>query len=195
MTSYLVSSRTNPCPICGRDKDGDCRVIDAGSGVLCHTQQESISDVINGYKWVKRSDKGAGWGVWVKDDGSKPDRAVNFVEKRQYFPYPGRDGNDLVRVVRQKGGKPAFWQEYLIDGEWLSPKRVRERDGVIVGEEERERMERAYEAYRQMHQQERVGDISLWLLGKHIVRINCDGKDQEEISEEVWGVVKPLIEQ
>lgn len=33
-TSFTSSSRTNPCPICGRTKDGDCRIAD--ELVCCH---------------------------------------------------------------------------------------------------------------------------------------------------------------
>ncbi|WP_445250847.1 hypothetical protein [Microcoleus sp. OTE_8_concoct_300] len=30
------SSKFNPCPVCGRTKDGDCRISRDGKMVLCH---------------------------------------------------------------------------------------------------------------------------------------------------------------
>jgi hypothetical protein len=34
--SFSTSGRANPCPICGRDTDGDCRIRDDGDLVCCH---------------------------------------------------------------------------------------------------------------------------------------------------------------
>jgi hypothetical protein len=32
----LNSSKSNPCPVCGRTKDGDCRISYDGKMILCH---------------------------------------------------------------------------------------------------------------------------------------------------------------
>lgn len=36
MERWTPSSRNNPCPICGRTKDGDCRIRGDGQMILCH---------------------------------------------------------------------------------------------------------------------------------------------------------------
>lgn len=36
---WLASSKRNPCPICGRTKDGDCRITADGQAVICHYGQ------------------------------------------------------------------------------------------------------------------------------------------------------------
>ena len=48
-TSRVVcSSRRNPCPVCGRTKDGDCRFLDGGL-ILCHGNTEHrAGSVIDG---------------------------------------------------------------------------------------------------------------------------------------------------
>lgn len=35
-TRWIPSSKRNPCPVCGRTKDGDCRISSDGRRVLCH---------------------------------------------------------------------------------------------------------------------------------------------------------------
>jgi dTMP kinase len=73
-------------------------------------------------------------------------------------------------------------------------RRVEERDGRLLADDERDVMARAHQAYEQMCQLERVGDISLWLRpGNHIVKIDCDGKSQEQVGDEVWGVVQDKL--
>jgi hypothetical protein len=133
-TKYEPTGKGNPCPICGRGgagaekQGGDCRTIEFGNVVLCHTETSKTDD-IGGYKFAKATDKGAGWGVWVwakQDDKGRvkglKDRPK--IEQRQTFDYPDRDGNPLIRVVRQKGGNIDFYQEYFVDGVWLSAGKV-----------------------------------------------------------------------
>jgi putative DNA primase/helicase len=38
----LNSSKSNPCPVCGRTKDGDCRISHDGKMVLCHQNFDHI---------------------------------------------------------------------------------------------------------------------------------------------------------
>jgi hypothetical protein len=35
-SKWLTSSKARPCPVCGRDSDGDCRITPEGDRVLCH---------------------------------------------------------------------------------------------------------------------------------------------------------------
>ena len=121
------SSKKNPCPVCDRSHDPDCSIRESGNMVFCHSRQTgTVGEIISGYKFLKTSDKGAGWGVWVWD-GDKPKKSTRpEVEPRSYELYPDRDGNNLIRVVRQKGAKVPFYQQYWIGGVWLSASKVDE---------------------------------------------------------------------
>ncbi len=45
----IVSSRRNPCPVCGRTKDSDCRMTPDGLEVICHHPKDhSPGEVITG---------------------------------------------------------------------------------------------------------------------------------------------------
>lgn len=134
MTKYEPSSRNNPCPVCGRGgpnsdkKGGDCRILEEGNVVLCHTYTTGDDDT-NGYKFIRTSSKGAEWGVWIwakpSENGKINGRKSRpKLEQRQYFEYPDREGNNLIRVVRQKGSEVEFYQEYFVDGQWLSASHV-----------------------------------------------------------------------
>lgn len=134
MNKYQASGKANPCPICDRGnpgsekKGGDCRILEHGNVVLCHTYRDKSPD-INGYQFVRTSNKGAEWGVWVWREPSQNGKVIGKkvrpkLEQRQYFEYPDRDGNPLIRVVRQKGAEIEFYQEYWIDGQWLSAGKV-----------------------------------------------------------------------
>ena len=68
----IPSSKPHPCPVCGRTKDGDCRVNDAGL-VLCHTHQGQglkLGDPSpNGrYRFLKTSTEAQGFGLWKPAD-------------------------------------------------------------------------------------------------------------------------------
>lgn len=126
--SIVNSSKSNPCPVCNRDKDGDCRITEFGNLVFCHSHQDgNKGDELNGYTFIYSSDKGAGWGVWGKitDKENKPiKRDKPAVEKEQIFYYHDRDGSPLIRVHRQKGREPEFWQSYFVNGVWITAKKV-----------------------------------------------------------------------
>lgn len=87
---FLPSSKRNPCPICGRSKDGDCRTSD--DLVFCHRGHthhppEGLEpgDVIDGYdgqRWAyTRESHDARGAVFTLDkpkDGSRLARVVRF---------------------------------------------------------------------------------------------------------------------
>ena len=65
------SGRNNPCPMCGRVKDGDCRWNDCGL-VLCHTIRSGV--VAAGkrhpdrpYIYCGESDEAQGFGIWLPE--------------------------------------------------------------------------------------------------------------------------------
>ncbi|WP_445250849.1 DUF3987 domain-containing protein [Microcoleus sp. OTE_8_concoct_300] len=96
-SNLLTSSKSNPCPVCGRTKDKDCRISRDGKLVLCHqnfnhakTQQPDLWH-FNG----ESSDGRCGKYV-LKEKTEKPIRTA----QTRYWEYPARDGSLLVRVRR-----------------------------------------------------------------------------------------------
>lgn len=132
IAKFTPSSKKSPCPVCGREKDGDCRTSEQGNLVFCHTYQTGDKDEkVNGYRFHHTSDKGAGWGVWVWHQENEKGKVSGLkirpkVEQRQYFNYPDRSGKDLIRVVRQKGGTIEFYQEYWSEKQsaWIPASKV-----------------------------------------------------------------------
>jgi len=101
-SNLLTSSKSNPCPVCGRTKDKDCRISRDAKLVLCHqnfnhakTQQPDLWH-FNG----ESSDGRCGKYV-LKEKTEKPIRPA----QTRYWGYPARDGSPLVRVRRIDNGK------------------------------------------------------------------------------------------
>ncbi|MEG4025517.1 DUF3987 domain-containing protein [Microcoleus sp. S13C4] len=111
------SSKSNPCPVCGRIKDGDCRISQDGGMVLCHqnfdhvkTQQPDLWH-FNGTSSDNRC------GIYVfKEPTTKSIRP----KQTRYWEYPARDGSRLVRVVRIDDGEGSkkIWQEHWDGSRW-----------------------------------------------------------------------------
>src|SRR4028119_1945701 len=98
----LNSSKSNPCPVCGRTKDGDCRISRDGKMVLCHqnfdhtkTQQPDL------WHFDKPSSDGR-CGVYVFKE--KTTKSIRPKQTR-YWEYPDRNGSRLVRVERVDDGE------------------------------------------------------------------------------------------
>jgi len=105
MACITASSRRTPCPVCGRTKDGDCRILDTGA-VFCHTYpDEEIGNEINAYRFAKRNDDGR-TGTWVPADqwdaGTKKE---SFYVKRKEWSYRNRAGKEVVAYVREADKK------------------------------------------------------------------------------------------
>jgi len=101
-SDFSTSSKTNPCPVCGRTKDKDCRISRDGKLVLCHqnfnhtkTQQPDLWH-FNG----ETSDARCGKYVFKE----KTQKSIRPKQSRSW-EYPARDGSRLVRVVRVDDGK------------------------------------------------------------------------------------------
>ena len=112
MPTFTLSSRANPCPMCDRTKDGDCRILDTGI-VLCHT-------ILNGvapgkqhserpFVYCGQSDDAQGFGTWkplalCEDRKDKAPRKPDTV----YFNYFFWDGTPtpVQRYRKDAPGKP-----------------------------------------------------------------------------------------
>lgn len=103
------SGRGNPCPVCGRVKDGDCRIGD--SLVFCHTIREGIIGEAQGdWRFVQTNQGDHGTGMWkhssVWEDVTKPNET--FYANRKEWPYLNADGQHVYSYVRHGEKKYAF---------------------------------------------------------------------------------------
>lgn len=95
---FLRSSKSNPCPVCDRTKDGDCSISSNGELVLCHNNFDHAK-TCKPDLWHyagETSDRRCGKYLLKKDRTEKVPR----TEQTRYFYYPARDGSPLVRVRR-----------------------------------------------------------------------------------------------
>jgi hypothetical protein len=109
---FTPSSQRYPCPVCGRTKDGDCRVSEDSRFVLCHSEINSRQprEEFNGFIWLGE-DSAGNWGKWiaVAEDWQK----IRPQGQEFRYPFCDRQGNQLVEEVRvyQPGGGKKQWME------------------------------------------------------------------------------------
>ena len=122
MSQFTYSSQNNPCPICERVKDGDCRWNN--EVVFCHSFIDEDAKV-SGYVYRGSTDDGM-WGQYFPEtEGSispksiyrKPIRPVGTRE----FIYKDAEGNPLVKVVRKDlgDGEKDFFQHRWDGQSWI----------------------------------------------------------------------------
>jgi hypothetical protein len=111
-TSWIYSSKKNPCPVCGRTKDGDCRTSSDGLQVLCHHPKDlKPGDVQNGWAFTgNNSDGRAGHFTVDKDkshDVSRPSgrKVVPFRRAPQPAPITGPITLATIEAIT-RGGSP-----------------------------------------------------------------------------------------
>ena len=91
---WTYSSANNPCPICDRTKDGDCRVSEGGSMVLCHSSIDGKTTK-DGWKYIKpNSDDRCGIYVTPQEKSPRP-RNKSFTHC-----YIDRQGREHVQCRR-----------------------------------------------------------------------------------------------
>jgi KaiC/GvpD/RAD55 family RecA-like ATPase len=107
--NFSTSSKTNPCPVCGRTKDTDCRISRDGKMVLCHqnfdhakTQQPDL------WHFDKPTSDGR-CGVYVfkekeKTESIQPTARKLRAKKKENQPIPIPLGAKLLRLPAP--GKP-----------------------------------------------------------------------------------------
>jgi RecA-family ATPase len=106
-SNFSTSSKTNPCPVCGRTKDTDCRISRDGKMVLCHrnfnhakTQQPDL------WHFDKPTSDGR-CGIYVfkeKTESIQPTARKSRVQKKKCQPTPIPLGAKLLRLPAP--GKP-----------------------------------------------------------------------------------------
>jgi phage/plasmid-associated DNA primase len=120
--SFTPSSKTSPCPVCDRTKDGDCRISLNGKLVLCHrniNHERTPQAVLNSWYYLgETTDRRCGKYILKEDDR---DRKPIRPAQTRCWEYPARDGSKLVRVKRVDDGKGKknIWQERWDGKDWV----------------------------------------------------------------------------
>ena len=122
------SSKSNPCPVCGRTKDGDCRISQDGKMVLCHqnfdhskTQQPDLWH-FNG----STSDGRCGIYIFKEESQSiQPVARKPRAKKKEFLPVPIPSDAILLRLPAP--GQSPKLEQLAKD----APKRIR-RDAVQI---------------------------------------------------------------
>jgi hypothetical protein len=106
-SNFSASSKTNPCPVCGRTKDTDCRISRDGKMVLCHqnfdhtkTHQPDL------WHFDKPSSDGR-CGIYVfkeKTESIQPTARKSRAKKKENQPTPIPSDAKLLRLPAP--GKP-----------------------------------------------------------------------------------------
>jgi putative DNA primase/helicase len=122
------SSKSNPCPVCGRTKDGDCRISQDGKMVLCHqnfdhakTQQPDL------WHFDKSSSDGR-CGIYIfkeESESIKPIAKKTRAKKKEVLPVPIPLDAKLLRLPAP--GQSPQPEQLAKD----APKRIR-RDAVQI---------------------------------------------------------------
>jgi len=166
---FKPSGQALPCPICGRTKDGDCRILSDGR-VFCHTAKNGIkgkkceSNEI--YIYLGKSDEAQGAGMWKLDDAMKAKAPRQYGIR--YFDYFFWDGAAV----------PA--QRYRKDVEG-QPKEVKWGKGGLAGRSQNEVAPYLWEKAAGARQLFVVrGELKAELLaGKGFTAISCLNQKDE----------------
>jgi len=122
------SSKSNPCPVCGRTKDGDCRISHDGKMVLCH-QNFDHAKTQQPEQWHFNGSTSDGrCGIYVfkeEAESIQPTTKKPKAKKKEYLLAPIPHGAKLLRLpVPGQSPQP----EPLAKD---APKRIR-RDAVQI---------------------------------------------------------------
>jgi putative DNA primase/helicase len=122
------SSKSNPCPVCGRTKDGDCRISHDGKMVLCHQNFEHSKTQQPDLWHFNGSTSDGRCGIYVfkeESESIQPVARKPRAKKKEFLPVPIPLGAKLLRLPAP-GQSPQ--PEQLAQD---APKRIR-RDAVQI---------------------------------------------------------------
>ena len=117
----MASSWANPCPVCGRTKDGDCRISTDGLQVVCHHPKEyTPGEVINGWAFTGNTrDDRAGHFTLDKSRGEQAQpglrKVVQFPHKQQPAPIAGSINLALISQINASNNPsdPESWRQHV----------------------------------------------------------------------------------
>ena len=122
------SSKSNPCPVCGRTKDGDCRISHDGKVVLCHQNFDHAKTLQPDLWHFNGSTSDGRCGIYILKEESESIQPVARkprAKKKEVLPLPIPLGAKLFRLPAP-GQSPQ--PEQLAED---APKRIR-REAVQI---------------------------------------------------------------
>jgi putative DNA primase/helicase len=122
------SSKSNPCPVCGRTKDGDCRISHDGKMVLCHQNFEHSKTQQPDLWHFNGSTSDGRCGIYIfkeEAESIQPAARKPRAKKKELLPVPIPLGAKLLRLPAP--GQSPQPEQLAKD----APKRIR-RDAVQV---------------------------------------------------------------
>ena len=122
------SSKSNPCPVCGRTKDGDCRISHDGKMVLCHQNFDHAKTLQPDLWHFNGSTSDGRCGIYILKEESESIQPVARkprAKKKEVLPLPIPLGAKLFRLPAP-GQSPQ--PEQLAED---APKRIR-REAVQI---------------------------------------------------------------
>jgi len=135
-SKFIYSSRKNPCPVCGRTKDADCRW---SAGGLCHCRSLAkkhlrIGEIVqgsDGQRWAYLGDSDGGRWAMFKPHEERYDRKPNLTSFNKSAP-PKQTPKPVSAPSTAKKPRPKGEQHFIYhdaDGHPLL-KVVRKDDGL-----------------------------------------------------------------
>jgi len=108
-SDFSTSSKTNPCPVCGRTKDGDCRISRDEKMVLCHQNFDHAKTLQPDLWHFDKPSSDGRCGVYVfkekeKTESIQPTARKSRTQKKKNQPTPIPSGAKLLRLPAP--GKP-----------------------------------------------------------------------------------------
>ena len=162
--NIIRSSKQNPCPVCNRTKDGDCRWYADEETVMCHTYPDGVGHNESSWHYNGLNDNPI-WGNFVLKTEKEFIKAARPKSEKYYY-YPNRDGNNLVRVTRKDdgSGKKNFYQHHWDGGKWVkgNPDEIKKLIPIYRYAEIRDAIERNEQVF--VVEGEELADL-LWKLG------------------------------
>jgi putative DNA primase/helicase len=122
------SSKSNPCPVCGRTKDGDCRISHDGKMVLCHQNFEHSKTQQPDLWHFNGSTSDGRCGIYIfkeESESIQPVARKPRAKKKEFLPVAIPIGAKLLRLPAP--GKSPQPEQLAKD----APKRIR-RDAVQI---------------------------------------------------------------
>ena len=95
------SSKSNPCPVCGRTKDGDCRISHDGKMVLCHQNFDHAKTLQPDLWHFDKSSSDGRCGIYIfkeESESSQPKAKKPRAKKKGLLPVPIPLGAKLLRL-------------------------------------------------------------------------------------------------
>jgi archaellum biogenesis ATPase FlaH len=104
---WLPSSRSKPCPVCSRTKDGDCRISADGEQVICHHPKDlAPGTVTNGWAFTKNTSDGRAGHFTIDKPRS---RTTTLRSKVVPLRTPAPAAITLARLPQAHKQPPAHW--------------------------------------------------------------------------------------